>query len=249
MAPCCGNTEPAAQSAEASGLQVDGRAPGNPRIKHAIFVGNSGVGKTMLLLRLKTRDEPMPQNSTIGVDFWQDKAKTSPVDVSTILFWDTAGQDRFKSIVTSYYRRACLVIAVFSLIDQASYDALQEWIDSVFDNASSTHHKVVLMVIGTQRDRIGPEHPRVKVSDIAEKVGREIDYYAEVSSITGKGIKTLWNALGEYSSSGDIVKTRTRRMDILGIKPHLMPAKTKPKRKGDAPEDCPVENPIPVACE
>ena len=248
MAPCCGAAT-ADKPPDPRKIVLDSRSAGNPKVKHAIFVGNSGTGKTTMLNRIRVGPNAPTANSTIGVDFWQDK--TSDSKISTILFWDTAGQERFKSIVTSYYKRACLIIAVFSLIDQTSYNNLKEWIDRVFENATATDHKIVLMVMGTHGDKTGPDSPRVEVSDLEQDLERSVDYYGEVSSVNGRGYNTFWKALEEYSRTGDIRENRTKQMYLIGIKPELSKRKAKiAKRKLDLPDgDQPLENPLPVVCE
>ena len=70
-----------------------------------LLIGNSGVGKSSLLLRFADdvfTDNFMP---TIGVDF---KIRTIEVDGKTIKLqiWDTAGQERFRTLTSSYYRGA-----------------------------------------------------------------------------------------------------------------------------------------------
>lgn len=256
-------------------VDSDNRPPGNAAIKKLVIVGNSGVGKTAILTRLKDHSKD-PKDwtpldtapSTIGVDFWRDKSDASPI--GRIQFWDTAGQERFRALLPSYYRSCYAVVAVFNLTDTLSYQALNSWIHEAFENVRDDDHKVSLLVIGTQKDKISvPDRPRVDLSHIKEYVGREIDYYGELSSVKGSGFKTFVKALAELAETGDISKTRSHQMDLLGIKEWAKESAEKARSKrrqrkvqfaDDAPDNgspaaepvelqSAVENPLPIITE
>ncbi|CAF0802357.1 unnamed protein product [Didymodactylos carnosus] len=70
-----------------------------------LLIGDSGVGKTCVLLRFCDSAFSTTFISTIGIDF---KIRTIDLDGRKIKLqiWDTAGQERFKTITTAYYRGA-----------------------------------------------------------------------------------------------------------------------------------------------
>uniref|UniRef100_A0AAX7TQ46 RAB18A, member RAS oncogene family n=1 Tax=Astatotilapia calliptera TaxID=8154 RepID=A0AAX7TQ46_ASTCA len=74
-----------------------------------LIIGESGVGKSSLLLRFTEDTFDPEQSATIGVDF---KVKTISVDgnKAKLAIWDTAGQERFRTLTPSYYRGAQGVI-------------------------------------------------------------------------------------------------------------------------------------------
>merc|ERR1712070_176799 len=67
-----------------------------------LLIGDSGVGKSCLLLRFADDTYTESYISTIGVDF---KIRTIELESKTIKLqiWDTAGQERFRTITSSYY--------------------------------------------------------------------------------------------------------------------------------------------------
>uniref|UniRef100_A0A915I0H3 Uncharacterized protein n=1 Tax=Romanomermis culicivorax TaxID=13658 RepID=A0A915I0H3_ROMCU len=84
-----------------------------------LLIGDSGVGKSCLLLRFADDTYTDSYISTIGVDF---KIRTIELDGKTIKLqiWDTAGQERFRTITSSYYRGAHGIIVVYDITDQVS---------------------------------------------------------------------------------------------------------------------------------
>ena len=88
-----------------------------------LLIGNSGVGKSSLLVRFaddEFTDNFMP---TIGVDF---KIKTLTVDnkQAKLQIWDTAGQDRFQTITSSYFKGAHGVLVTYDITDRESFSAI-----------------------------------------------------------------------------------------------------------------------------
>uniref|UniRef100_A0A672H509 Ras-related protein ORAB-1-like n=1 Tax=Salarias fasciatus TaxID=181472 RepID=A0A672H509_SALFA len=82
-----------------------------------LLIGDSGVGKSCLLLRFADDSYTDSYISTIGVDF---KIRTVDMDGKTVKLqiWDTAGQERFRTITSSYYRGAHGIIIVYDVTEQ-----------------------------------------------------------------------------------------------------------------------------------
>lgn len=78
--------------------------PKNHSVK-LLIVGDSGVGKTSLLMRYCEDQFHTDYLSTIGVDFKVKKIKVSEANV-TLNIWDTAGQERFRNITKTFYKGA-----------------------------------------------------------------------------------------------------------------------------------------------
>ena len=95
-----------------------------------LLIGNSAVGKSSLLMRFAEdifTDSFLP---TIGVDF---KIRTLQAAGSKIKLqmWDTAGQEKFKSILTSYYKGTHGVLLVYDITNKQSFVDLQLWVSEV----------------------------------------------------------------------------------------------------------------------
>jgi len=113
-----------------------------------LMVGDSGVGKSSLLLRFT--DDTFSENfiSTIGVDF---KIRTVTLEGKTVKMqiWDTAGQERFRTITSSYYRGAHGVILVYDVTDQVSFNNARQWLTEIERYACG---QVVKLLVGNKCD-------------------------------------------------------------------------------------------------
>lgn len=95
-----------------------------------LLIGDSYVGKTCLLLRFSDDAFDEECKGTIGVDF---KIRTVEVDgkVVKLQIWDTAGQDRFRTITASYYRGAHGIIVVYDTTDMVSFRNVSAWLSEI----------------------------------------------------------------------------------------------------------------------
>uniref|UniRef100_A0A8C6TM93 small monomeric GTPase n=1 Tax=Neogobius melanostomus TaxID=47308 RepID=A0A8C6TM93_9GOBI len=111
-----------------------------------LLIGDSGVGKTCLLFRFSEDAFNTTFISTIGIDF---KIRTVELDgkKSKTLFYrslDTAGQERFRTITTAYYRGAMGIMLVYDITHEKSFDNIKNWIRNIEEHASSDVERMVL---------------------------------------------------------------------------------------------------------
>merc|ERR1711991_559433 len=79
-----------------------------------IVLGDSGVGKTSLMVQYVSNKFTMQTKSTIGSDFLSKEIELGGRPL-TLQIWDTAGQERFQSLGTSFYRGSDGVVFVFDV--------------------------------------------------------------------------------------------------------------------------------------
>jgi Ras-related protein Rab-1A len=113
-----------------------------------LLIGDSGVGKSCLLLRFADDSYLESYISTIGVDF---KIRTVELDGKTIKLqiWDTAGQERFRTITSSYYCGAHGIIVVYDVTDQESFNNVKQWLNEIDRYASENVNK---LLVGNKSD-------------------------------------------------------------------------------------------------
>ncbi|KAI9593396.1 ras family-domain-containing protein [Syncephalis fuscata] len=108
-----------------------------------LLIGDSGVGKSCLLLRF-TDDSFTPSFiTTVGIDF---KVRTIQLYGRRIKLqiWDTAGQERYRNITTAYYRNAMGVIIVYDITDKQSFHNVSDWIKQVDEHANEAVNKLIV---------------------------------------------------------------------------------------------------------
>ena len=107
-----------------------------------LFLGDSDVGKTSLLLKYIDNYFPESHLATIGVEF-----KTKDVECNGykihLQLWDTAGQERFRSITKSYFRNANGVIFVYDITDKKTFKSVKDWVRD--SEANDTGFKRILL--------------------------------------------------------------------------------------------------------
>jgi len=113
-----------------------------------LLIGDSGVGKSCLLLRFADDVFTDSYISTIGVDF---KIRTLEVEGKTVKLhiWDTAGQERFRTITSSYYRGAHGIMVVYDVTDRISFNNVRQWLNEIDRYGTSS---VTKLLIGNKAD-------------------------------------------------------------------------------------------------
>ncbi|KAH7941247.1 hypothetical protein HPB49_011279 [Dermacentor silvarum] len=108
-----------------------------------LLIGDSGVGKSCLLLRFADDTYTESYISTIGVDF---KIRTIELEGKTIKLqiWDTAGQERFRTITSSYYRGAHGIIVAYDVTDQESFNNVKQWLQEIDRYACENVNKLLV---------------------------------------------------------------------------------------------------------
>ena len=159
------------------------------RLYKLFLIGDTGTGKSAILLRFADNKFSESYIATIGIDF---KVKTLVVDDLRVKLqmWDTAGQERFHIITKSYYKKATGFFIVFDLSNRPSFKNVQNW-KSEINNNSSGKTKVILL--GCKSDL---ESSRQVSFDEGSEKAKELGMkYVEVSAKAGTNIQEAFNLL------------------------------------------------------
>ena len=101
------------------------------RLYKILLLGDCAVGKSCLLLRYCENSFQESHLATIGLDF---RLKTITLENNRkirIQIWDTAGEDRFRSITRNYYKGAHGIVLIYDVTDQQSFQHIKDWIDKI----------------------------------------------------------------------------------------------------------------------
>mmetsp|Transcript_6516 Transcript_6516/g.9819 ORF Transcript_6516/g.9819 Transcript_6516/m.9819 type:complete len:202 (-) Transcript_6516:338-943(-) len=172
-----------------------------------LLIGDSGVGKSCLLLRFADDTYTESYISTIGVDF---KIRTIEMDGKTIKLqiWDTAGQERFRTITSSYYRGAHGIIIVYDVTDQESFDNVKQWLQEIDRYACE---KVNTLLVGNKSDLTTK---RVVAYEAAKEFADSVDMeFLETSAKNSTNVEKAFMVMASQ------IKQRMASQPITGSNP------------------------------
>ncbi len=165
-----------------------------------VFIGNSGVGKSSIIMRICRNRFSSSSETTIGAAFLTHNIEY-PVDDGMVniklKIWDTAGQERYRSMLPLYLRGANIIIIVYDLTDRQSFDNIKEyWLQSILQDTSSRSN-ILVYLVGNKSDAV------TNASDLTYCTTEACDFIKEYSEIkifhkltsakTGVGITELFD--------------------------------------------------------
>jgi Ras-related protein Rab-18 len=173
----------------AEGL-ISGMAAAAPLAFKLLLVGDSGVGKSSILLRFTDGEFDDEQPVTIGVDFRQRRLNLQGTECALTL-WDTAGQEKFRSLTSSYYRGTHGVCLVYDSTSRTSFENLERWLDEARLYCSS--EDVVMLLVGNKIDR--SDHRQVSENEGTAFAAKHGMLFIECSAKTQVGIQQVFEEL------------------------------------------------------
>ena len=132
-----------------------------------LLIGDSGVGKSCLLLRFADDTYTESYISTIGVDFKIRNVEQDGKNIK-LQIWDTAGQERFRTITSSYYRGAHGIIIVYDVTDPESFNNVKVWLSEIDKFASDNVKK---LLVGNKCDRKDRQVDTAATKEFADSIG------------------------------------------------------------------------------
>ena len=154
------------------------------------FVGPTNVGKTSILVRLVDNTfSPQSIAPTTSMQCHPFKCKTEKGTEIQLNFWDTAGQEHFKSLGPMYYRNAAYCIAVFDLTNPGSFEEMKDYIRMFKENSENGNN---ITIAGNKKDLVQDKQSMPEMLNWAETNGYTMIF---TSALTGDGISDLLNQI------------------------------------------------------
>ena len=172
-----------------------------------IVVGNSCTGKTSLLERY-VNNTFTTKESTIGGAYKKKRIVHNGIDI-VLNLWDTAGQEKYRSIVRIYYRGTMGCLLVFDITNRQSFDDAKKWITEIRNH---TGESTGVVLVGNKADL--DEMRKVSVEEATKYAESENIIYYETSAKTNDGV----NGVFEY-----IVSSIYNRIEQGAMTPHIRP--------------------------
>jgi len=190
------------------------------------LIGDSGVGKSCLLLRFADNTYTDSYISTIGVDF---KIRTLEIDGKTVKLqiWDTAGQERFHSLAPMYYRNAQAAVVVYDVTKGASLDKAKSWVKELQRQANPN---IVIALAGNKIDLVQPiedgeeelESGRQVPTEEAKAYANEAGLlFFETSAKKGDGVRDVFTEIAKKIPLELMMSPRPRNNQMGTVEPSI----------------------------
>ena len=181
-----------------------------------LLCGNSGVGTTSIFKRYYENRFEGTFITSIGIDFRTKEIKYKK-KIYSIHLIDTAGEERFRSITSSYFRMAEYYLLVFDLTDKNSLISLPEWIDSLKEYINNPK----FFIIGNKSDLDRSQISDIEINDVINGKGNwkiNNENFIKVSAKTGDNVeetfKYIIDVVEKISNEDDqiiISKKKTKK--------------------------------------
>jgi len=186
-----------------------------------VLIGDTGVGKTCLIGKHCNDTFNASHDLTIGVEFGvksseiKDTNRKSQVVSVKSHFWDTAGQESFRSITRSYYRNSAAVILCYDISRYDTFKNVTMWLEDIRRECSSD---TIVILVGTKSDLDSLR--QVKTDKAQEFASKNKLMFMEVSAKKDKNIKELFTSLTEriyYDYRAGLIKSGIKCNDMTSM--------------------------------
>ena len=162
----------------------------------SLLIGDSNVGKTTIIGKFLDKNFSEKTLNTVGLDLKYVKLNINDMKIKLQL-WDTAGQEKFRSMTTSYYRGVNVIIIVFDVTSQISFEHVKDWMNNIKQFAKIGVMKVIV------GNKIDLNDERIVTYNEGKNFAESCNVkYFETSAITREGIVELFeNICKDYSNT------------------------------------------------
>lgn len=164
---------------------------GTLREVKVVLLGDTGVGKSSLVLRFVTNNFKPYSESTIGASFMSKVINHGGKQVK-FQIWDTAGQEKYHSLAPMYYRGAAAAVVVYDITKPQTFVTLKNWVEEL---RSQGPKDIAIAIVGNKADL---EDRREVDRVTAESYARDLNaLYVETSAKADTNIQDLFALLSE----------------------------------------------------
>ena len=199
--------------------EIDGKKI--PKLIKIILVGETGVGKTSIFNKFCTGKYEENHSATVGVDFEVKDVKYNDKNYSIQIF-DTAGQERFKSIITSYFRLADAFFVIFDLTNKHSLEYVPNCIEKIKEIVEYPKFFILGNKDDLKKDKLNDDEIFEVLNNIENFDNK---YFFKVSAKEGKSINKIFNIMIDYLKNNNLIEK-----DIISFKLKKTGKKDKPEQ-------------------
>jgi Ras-related protein Rab-6A len=164
-----------------------------------IFLGDQGVGKSCILNRFLNDTFIEDYQATIGLDFQSKNVQIENQPIHLLLY-DTAGQEKFRSLIPMYTRDANIILLVYDISNKDTFNHLPDWIR---DLTNVNINEIIFVIVA---NKIDLNAQRAVTLEEGQKFAEEHDFlFQEISAKTGVGFSELF-----YKKLFEKIRTKFR---------------------------------------
>jgi len=152
-----------------------------------IVVGDQNTGKSCILNRFANEIFEENYQATIGLDFLNKTVNINGQEVHLVLY-DTAGQEKFRSLIPMYIREAQIILLIYDITNKESFESIPKWFSDVLNVKND---EAIFALIGNKVDL---NDKRVVSFEEGKKLANEKNIiFEEVSAKDGQNFNELFN--------------------------------------------------------
>ena len=175
-----------------------------------LLLGDSEVGKSCFLMRYS--DNVFVENyiTTIGLDYKLKTVKLDSGKTIKVQLWDTAGQDKYRTIAKNYYKGSHGILLLYDITKMTSFENIREWIRDIKEEVSE---KAIICLIGNKIDLTDNRKiSKEKGEELAEEY--KIPFF-EASAKSGENVDEVFKALYKKISEvyGDLEREKGSKLN------------------------------------
>ena len=175
-----------------------------------LLLGDSEVGKSCFLMRYS--DNVFVENyiTTIGLDYKLKNVKLDSGKTIKVQLWDTAGQDKYRTIAKNYFKGSHGILLLYDITKQSSFNNIREWIQDIREEVSP---KAIIFLIGNKIDLADQRKiSKEKGIELAEEY--KLPFF-EASAKSGENVDEVFKALYTKISEvyGDLEREKGARLN------------------------------------
>ena len=138
-------------------------AAGRPQDVKMVLLGDVGVGKSSLAVRLVKNEFNPNSETTVGAVCLKKGISLKSGQELNVLLWDTAGQERYHSLAPLYYRNAAVALIVYDITRKETFDTLKDWVKELKIQGPNN---ILIAIVGNKADLVSQR-------EVPEETGRK----------------------------------------------------------------------------
>ena len=151
-----------------------------------IVIGDENVGKTSIINRFKSNQFTGEYEPTVGLDFQSMSLYIDDQNV-TLLLYDTAGQEKYRSLIPLYTKDAHIILLIYDISNYDSFTNVEKWYDSL---SNVNREEAIFFLVGNKVDLV--EERQVKEEEGKAFAEQHSFIFQEMSALTGDGVQELF---------------------------------------------------------